>query len=103
MATGGCDDVGYMWDRTTGKALSKLDGHTDSVIGVKFSQDGKYLASAGMDGLIRVYEVVDSEKTDADTDNKDSAASAPAGKTTKHIQTLEGPSEEIIVSFIAHA
>ena len=35
----------------------KLDGHTDSVTNIAFSQDGTYLATGGMDGQIRVWSV----------------------------------------------
>jgi WD40 repeat protein len=56
-ATGGGDDLGYVWDVTNGEMLMKLDGHTDSVTNVEFSSDGKYLATGGMDGQARIWSV----------------------------------------------
>jgi WD40 repeat protein len=35
-----------------------LRGHTDRVYGLRFSSDGRLLASGGQDGTIRVWEVV---------------------------------------------
>src|SRR5271163_2495411 len=58
-ATGGGDDLGYLWDITTGEMILKLEGHTDSVTCVAFSKDGVYLATAGMDGQILVWNVAE--------------------------------------------
>ena len=58
-ATGGGDDLGYVWDITNGEMIMKLDGHTDSVTNVAFSHDGSYLATGGMDGQVRVWSVPD--------------------------------------------
>jgi len=56
-ATGGGDDLGYVWDVTNGEMFMKLDGHTDSVTNVQFSVDGKFLATGGMDGQVRIWGV----------------------------------------------
>lgn len=56
-ATGGGDDLGYVWDVTNGEMIMKLDGHTDSVTNVAFSNDGVYLATGGMDGQVRIWSV----------------------------------------------
>jgi ribosome assembly protein SQT1 len=56
-ATGGGDDLGYVWDVTNGEMIMKLDGHTDSVTNVTFSHDGSYLATGGMDGQVRIWSV----------------------------------------------
>jgi len=58
-ATGGGDDLGYIWDVTNGEMVMKLDGHTDSVTNVAFSNDGIYLATGGMDGQVRIWNVQD--------------------------------------------
>jgi WD40 repeat protein len=57
VATGGGDDLGYLWDITSGEMIMKLDGHTDSVTNVAFSNDGAYLATGGMDGQVRIWSV----------------------------------------------
>jgi len=56
-ATGGGDDLGYVWDVKTGEMIMKLDGHTDSVTNVGFSSDGRFLATGGMDGQVRIWSV----------------------------------------------
>ena len=58
-ATGGGDDLGYVWDVTNGEMIMKLDGHTDSVTNVAFSKDGTYLATGGMDGQVRIWSVAE--------------------------------------------
>jgi len=78
VATGGGDDVGYVFDSTPPdppllpvsyesnpepsaergslNALAKLDGHTDSVNAITFTLPrGEYVLSAGLDGRLRAY------------------------------------------------
>ncbi|KAL4074907.1 WD40-repeat-containing domain protein [Scleroderma yunnanense] len=54
-ASGGEDDLGYIWDITDGETIVKLTGHTDSVTSVAFSSDGEMIATGGMDGKVRVW------------------------------------------------
>lgn len=61
VASGGEDDLGYIWDYTTGEELEKLTGHTDSVTNVGFSHDGEMVATGGMDGRVRVWKRVGKE------------------------------------------
>jgi ribosome assembly protein SQT1 len=60
-ATGGEDDVGYIWDITDGEVIEKLTGHTDSVTSIAFSTDGEMIATGGMDGKVRVWRRVGKE------------------------------------------
>ncbi len=56
VATGGEDEAGYLWRLDTRETVARLDGHTDSVVAVGFSADGAHVATAAMDGAIRVWK-----------------------------------------------
>ncbi|KAF7725007.1 hypothetical protein EC973_000500 [Apophysomyces ossiformis] len=56
VVSGGGDDKSYLWRADNGEKLFELTGHTDSVIAVAFNVDGDYVASAGMDGKVRVWK-----------------------------------------------
>jgi WD40 repeat protein len=46
-----------LWDLATGKELRVLRGHTDRVISVAFSPDGKRLVTASWDKTARIWDV----------------------------------------------
>ena len=46
-----------LWDTHIGKIKTTLEGHTQRVISVAFSRDGKMLASGELDGVIRLWNI----------------------------------------------
>ena len=46
-----------LWDTHTGKIKTTLEGHTQRVISVAFSPDGKMLACSELDGVIRLWNI----------------------------------------------
>jgi ribosome assembly protein SQT1 len=73
VVSGGGDDRSHVWDISTGQKLWSLDAHDDSVVATGFSFDGKYVASAGLDQVVKVFDV----------------------KRKQLVNVLEGPSEDI--------
>ena len=56
VASGGEDDLGYIWDVRSGEILQTLTGHSDSVTSIAFSGDGELVATGGMDGKVRIWK-----------------------------------------------
>ncbi|WP_375448967.1 WD40 repeat domain-containing protein [uncultured Nostoc sp.] len=55
LASASADNTIKLWNRDTGKEISTLSGHSDSVFSVVFSPDGKTLASASADNSIKLW------------------------------------------------
>ncbi|GEM_PF-4038803 len=57
LVTGGADGKVRLHDIATSEIISEIGSHERSVTSLAVSQNGKYLASAGMDATIQVWEV----------------------------------------------
>ena len=82
VVSGGMDDRAFVWTVEPGIGAVNMEmlGHTDSVVVTKFNKDGKQVATASMDGTVRIWRVV--EGTHDDSDNN-------------LLHCLEGPSAAI--------
>jgi WD40 repeat protein len=58
LATGGADRIIYLWDTRTGEPVNRLEGHQKAITDLAFSSDGQHLASASMDGRVRIWPSV---------------------------------------------
>ncbi|KAF9595660.1 hypothetical protein IFM89_001561 [Coptis chinensis] len=56
VATGGEDDMGFLWSIGQGDQPQELLGHSNSITSLAFSADGKLLASESFDGLVQVWD-----------------------------------------------
>jgi WD40 repeat protein len=56
LATGGRDKVVRLWDVPSGRLLREMEGHSNWVIAVCFSPDGKTLATCAA-GTVRLWDV----------------------------------------------
>nr|MBA3480756.1 protein kinase [Pirellulales bacterium] len=63
LAAGSSDGSVHIYRAADGELITKLDGHGDAVLSVRFSLDGKRLLSSGYDNTARLWDLAD-EKTD---------------------------------------
>ena len=86
-ASGGEDDLGYIWDITDGEVIAKLTGHSDSVASTAWSSDGEMVATGGMDGRVRVWRHVGKQDW----------------KTWEFLTELQGPDEVMVRSIFIYS
>jgi Prp8 binding protein len=54
---GGIDNAIKVWDLRKNDVHMYLEGHEDTVTGVRLSPDGSYLLSNGMDNTVRIWDI----------------------------------------------
>lgn len=57
LASGGPESVVRLWDVKSGKAITKMVGHTDNVRDILISEDGDTILSASSDQTIKVWSI----------------------------------------------
>ncbi|KAI3802344.1 hypothetical protein L1987_30475 [Smallanthus sonchifolius] len=55
--TGGKDNLVKLWDVKSGKELSSFHGHKNTVLCVKWNQNGNWVLTASKDQIIKLYDV----------------------------------------------
>ena len=51
------DGVAKIWDARTGTCVTTLTGHTDAILDIAVTPDGKHVLTASDDHTCRVFEV----------------------------------------------
>ena len=57
MASGSVDKTLKIWNLESGAQIKELKGHSNDVISVAFSPDGKILASGSGDNTIKIWNL----------------------------------------------
>nr|CAD1831831.1 unnamed protein product [Ananas comosus var. bracteatus] len=65
LATVADDMVLRLFDVVALRMVRNFEGHTDRVTDLCFSEDGKWLLSSGMDGTLRIWDIILARQIDA--------------------------------------
>jgi WD40 repeat protein len=56
LALGNSDGTIELWDVATGRKLATVKGHTNKVVSLAHSRDGKFLATGGSDRTLKIWD-----------------------------------------------
>jgi WD40 repeat protein len=56
IAAAGLDGTIVIWDIATGKSITRLRGHTDSITAISYTPEGSWLVTCGADGTVRLWD-----------------------------------------------
>jgi len=56
------DNFPRLWDVETGHEIRRFKGHSDAILGVAFSPDGRRALSASFDGIVRLWDVASGQE-----------------------------------------
>jgi WD40 repeat protein len=57
LASGSKDKTVKLWSVESQKEVTTLKGHSDYVLSIAFSPDGKYLASGSQDKTVKLWSI----------------------------------------------
>jgi WD40 repeat protein len=90
LASGGQDNVIFIWDVQSGKALKQLRGQASHVLSVAYSPDGGWLLSAGRDAQVKLWQPAshgETQELTAGGESSDSVLAARFSRDGKEIVT----------------
>ena len=98
-----------LWDVASGKDLGKFQGHQNDIQFVRFSHDGKTLATGSLDGNMLIWDVMSLNKDSKPNSDQPAAgvearwnglADEDAGKAFEAINTLAATPKEDLVPLL---
>ncbi|KAI9219652.1 WD40-repeat-containing domain protein [Blastocladiella britannica] len=100
LATAGDDKCVHVWDLGEGKRIKKMAGHRGLVTSLAFSQgNGALLVSGGLDGTVRVWDMLRSDDDTAGSGGADGSAAAAEVVSVKKKKKSKATSNDLLETF----